>query len=78
MRKFNERKIVIIFLPINLNICFNETVLLSTHNICCGREIKKIVLQYGLLSGGLFRPQKNLRVILGVCGKYQNLMSWPK
>ena len=32
-------KIVIIFFPINLNICFGcskETVLLSTHNICFG------------------------------------------
>ena len=35
------RKILIIFLPINLNMCLgaqknrlNETVLLSTHNIC--------------------------------------------
>ena len=32
---------------------FNETVLLSTHNICFGWEIKKIVFQYTLLSGGL-------------------------
>ena len=38
-----ERKIEIIFLPINLNICFGaqknrliETVLLSTHNRCFG------------------------------------------
>ena len=30
-----------------------ETVLLSTNNICFGREIKKIVFQYALLSGGL-------------------------
>ena len=28
-------------------------VLLSTHIICFGREIKKIVFQYALLSGGL-------------------------
>ena len=40
---FYERKIVIIFLPINLNMCLSaeknrliETVLLSTHNICFG------------------------------------------
>ena len=31
-----------------------ETVLLSTHNICFGSEMKKIVFQYALLSGGLF------------------------
>ena len=31
----------------------SETVLLSTHNICVGLEIKKIVLQYALLSGGI-------------------------
>ena len=30
-----------------------ETVLLSTHNICFGWEIKQIVIQYALLSGGL-------------------------
>ena len=30
-----------------------ETVILSTHNICLGCEIKKIVLQYTLLSGDL-------------------------
>ena len=42
-----EHKIVIIF-PINLNMrfsaqkkCLFETVLLSTHNICFGCEIKK-------------------------------------
>ena len=40
---------------------FIETVLLSTHNICFGLEIKKIVLQYTLLSGGLFIYQpKNM------------------
>ena len=30
-----------------------ETVLLSTHNIGFGCEIKKIIVQYALLSGGL-------------------------
>ena len=45
--KFYERLIVIIFLPINLNMC------LGAHNICFGWEIKKIVFQYTLLSGGL-------------------------
>ena len=33
-----------------------ETVLLSTHIICFGWEIKKIVFQYALLSGGLNYP----------------------
>ena len=38
-----QRKIVSIFLPISLNMCFGcskdrfiETVILSTHNICFG------------------------------------------
>ena len=31
-----------------------ETVLLSTHNICFGWELKKIIFQYALLSGGLY------------------------
>ena len=50
------RKTAITFLPINLNMCLGaqksrliETVLLSTHNICFGREIKKIVFQYTLI-----------------------------
>ena len=30
-----------------------ETVLLSTHNICFGWEIRKIIFSYTLLSGGL-------------------------
>ena len=30
-----------------------ETVLLSTHNICFGWEIKKIVFQYAVISEGL-------------------------
>ena len=58
--KFYLRKISIIFLPINLNMCFGaqknrliETVLLITHNICFGWEIKKIIFLYTLLSGGL-------------------------
>ena len=33
--------------------CLNETVLLSTHNICFGWEIRKIIFKYALLSGGL-------------------------
>ena len=31
----------------------DETVLLSTHNICLGWEIRKIIFSYTLLSGGL-------------------------
>ena len=50
------RKIVIIFLSISLNMCFvcskDETVLLSTHNICFV-ENKKISFSYAILSGGL-------------------------
>ena len=34
-------------------MCLIETVLLSTHNISFGWEIKKIVFQYILLSGAL-------------------------
>ena len=30
-----------------------ETTLLSTHNICFGWEIRKIIFSYTLLSGGL-------------------------
>ena len=41
------------------------TVLLSTHNICIGWEIKKIIFQYTLLSGGLNSMDKNLLFIAG-------------
>ena len=34
-------------------VCLIETVILSTHKICFGREIWKIVFHYALLSGGL-------------------------
>ena len=30
-----------------------ETVLISTNNICFGREIRKIIFNFALLSGGL-------------------------
>ena len=33
--------------------CLIETVLMSTHNICFGWEIRKIFFNYTLLSGGL-------------------------
>ena len=37
---------------------------MSTHKICSGREIKKIVFQYTLLSGGLIRVnQVNILVV---------------
>ena len=48
IRKFYVRKIVNIFLPINLNVCLGaqknrliETVLLSTHNICVDEKERK-------------------------------------
>ena len=53
-------KIAFIYISINLNMCFGaqknrliETVLLSTHNICLGYEIRKIIYQYALLSGDM-------------------------
>ena len=59
VRKFYERKSVIISLPINLNVCFvcskepSFDSSFGTHNICFGREMKRIVFQYALLLGGL-------------------------
>ena len=32
---------------------FNRTVLLSMHNICFGQEIRKLIFDYILFSGGL-------------------------
>ena len=53
-------KIVIIFLSFGLNISFwcskeplSEMVLLSTHNICFGWELRFFFFDHPLLSGGL-------------------------
>ena len=50
-----------------------ETLLLSTQNICFGLEIKKIIFQYALLSGGL--EMFNICLVIGLpqvvlVGKY--------
>ena len=54
INKMFEGKIVNIFLPISFNIYFGnglvEAVLLSAHNICFGREIRKIFFCYALLN----------------------------
>ena len=57
INKIFKCKIVNIFLPISFNIVLGaqksrliETVLLSTHNICCGWEIRKIFVCYALLT----------------------------
>ena len=48
-----KRKIAIVFLIIGLNMCFgcskepsHQDGSLSTHNICFGREIRKIIFTY--------------------------------
>ena len=58
--KLFESKIVTIFLPIILTCVLGaqknrliETVLLSTHNICLGLVIRKIIFYYILLPGSL-------------------------
>ena len=40
------------------NNCLIETVLLSTHNICFGREIRKLDFDYPLLTKGLEMKHK--------------------
>ena len=58
-------KIVNILLSISFNVCFgcskepshyhlSEMVLLSTHNICFGGEIRKIIFDYVILSRGQY------------------------
>ena len=54
-KRFFEHKIVNIFLPFTFYVCFGcskailiETVLLSTHNICFGLEIRKLIFWYTL------------------------------
>ena len=56
-----QRKIVKNFLPLILAYVLGaqknrliETVLLSTHNICFGREIRKLFFWYALLTKALF------------------------
>ena len=44
----------------------NETVLLSTHNIWIGWEIRKLIFDYTLLSGGLYKHKINfLKITFG-------------
>ena len=58
-----------------------EKVLLSTHNICFGLEIRKIIFQYTLLSGGLFcKGCENLVNIFFSCKKFYTgikMLSYP-
>ena len=50
-------------------------VLLSTHIICFGREIKKIVFQYALLSGGLMIIIIMIIIIIKKCDS-ENLIGF--
>ena len=50
-----------------------ETVLLSTHNIRFGGEIRKLILKYALLSGGLLACLKNELTHRRDKDKYQNI-----
>ena len=59
-----------IFLHIIFSICFgcsknclNETVLLSTHNICFCIEIRKLFICYALLTKGLIIVVLSERVV---------------
>ena len=38
-----------------------EMVILSTHNICFGKEIRKIIIKYKFLSGGI-----GIHMLIGV------------
>ena len=52
----HKKKLFSLFLNQNIcnNICFaREMVLLSTHNICFGWEIRKLIFWYAFLSKGL-------------------------
>ena len=59
-----ERKVVNIFLSISFNIGFvcskepsHRDGFLSTHNICFGREIRKLIFIFALLSRGQGYPK---------------------
>ena len=57
-----KRKIVNIFLPYVLDAqknCLTETMLLNTHNIYFGREIRKLMFCYALLLKGLVNVCKS-------------------
>ena len=44
--------------------CLIETILLSTHNICIGLEIRKIIFQCADLSGGQHTVKTGLAPVL--------------
>ena len=52
-----------------------ETVLLITHNICFGWEIKKLIFQYALLSEGLYSEENNHNFFEGYDSIFFNLGS---
>ena len=54
-----------------------ETVLLSTHNISFGWEIRKIIFCYALLSGGLIHPDMTERLLSGTEASTQTNKSTP-
>ena len=62
--KHFRRKIAYIFLSISFTVLgaqknrLNETILLSTHNICFGWDIRNLFFEYALLSWGLGRPRR--------------------
>ena len=49
----STHNIIMFWLRNKKNNFLNETVLLSTHNMCFGLEIRKIIFSYAYLSGGL-------------------------
>ena len=58
--QYFKNKVALIFLAISLDICLSaqknrlaKTVLLSTHNIFFGLEIRKFMYNYAFLSGGV-------------------------
>ena len=47
----------------------SEMVLLSTHNICFGGEIRELIFKYGLLSAGQVQDGRSIlskRVVRGI------------
>ena len=65
VRNFCVHNIVIIYLPFSLNMFWvhhlHETVLLSTNNMCCGQDIRKIIFCDYLLTIQF----KSVMVLLG-------------
>ena len=79
IRRLFQPKISIFFLFLDKNICYGyslEVLLMSTHNICFRREIRKLFIWYPLLSRPMMSVLKFEQAHFNTCWSVYQLMDW--